>query len=74
MQNLTLKQKMIYAFKKYGYYMLLGVLVLGVVLTLIIVGANNSNKNVQDVEQTSSSVTPYMPVLNATLYKEYYGD
>jgi len=76
MQNLTMKQKIIYAFKKYGYYMLLGFLVLGVVLTLIIVGVNNSNKNVNvpQIEQTSSNVTPYMPVLNATLYKDYYGD
>ena len=76
MQNLTMKQKIIYAFKKYGYYMLLGFLVLGVVLTLIIVGVNNSNKNVNvpQIEQTSSNVTPYMPVLNATIYKEYCGD
>ena len=60
-------------FKKYGYYMLLGLLVIGVVLTLIIVGVSDKNKPEESVP-TNSSITPFMPVLNATLYKEYYGD
>lgn len=73
MENLNIKQKMSYFVKKYGYYLLLGFLALSVMITLIIVGvsANNSNKN---TTPTSAKVTPYMPVLNATLYKGYYGD
>lgn len=73
MENYTFKQKMINVFKKYGYYILLGFLVMGVVLTLILVGTSNKNQ-VEDTVPTNSSVTPFMPVLNATLYKEYYGD
>lgn len=61
-------------FKKYGYYMLLGVLLLGVVLTLVIVGIANSNKKPQTTIPVSTSVSPYMPILNASIYKEYYGD
>ena len=73
MENYTFKQKMINVFKKYGYYILLGFLEKGVVLTLILVGTTNKNQ-VEDTVPTNSSVTPFMPVLNATLYKEYYGD
>ena len=73
MENYTFKQKMINVFKKYGYYILLGFLVMGVVLTLILVGTSNKNQ-LEDTVPTNSSVTPFMPVLNATLYKEYYGD
>lgn len=74
MENLTFKQKMIYGMKKYGYYILLGVLVLTAVVTLVIVGLS-SNKTAEDeYVPTSTTVTPFMPVLNATLYKEFYGD
>lgn len=76
MENATLMQKIKNVFRKYGYYILLGVLVLAVVLTLIIVGvtSNQSNEQVQDMTPTTSSVSPYLPLLNATIYKGYYGD
>ena len=73
MENYTLKQKITNVFKKYGYYFLLGFLVLGVVLTLIIVGANDK-KVEEETIPTSTTVSPFMPVINATLYKGYYGD
>lgn len=73
MENYTIKQKMFNVLKKYGYYFMLGLLVLGVVITLIIVGVSDKNSN-NDSVPTSSAVTPFMPVLNATLYKEFYGD
>ena len=74
MENYTLKQKMSNILKKYGYFMLLGFMVLAVVLTLIIVGVGDNKANNDVTIPTNSSVTPYMPVLNATIYKEYYGD
>lgn len=72
MENLTLKQKMANVFKRYGYYFILGIIVLGVILTMVLVGSSENKKN--DTTPTSSTITPYMPVLNATLYKGYYGD
>ncbi len=72
MENLSAKQKMVNIFKKYGYYVILGFLALSIIITLIIVAVNGNNK--QNVEPTSTQVTPFMPVLNATLYKDYYGD
>ena len=73
MENYTFKQKIADVFKKYGYYVLLGMLVLGAILTLIIVGVSGKKSNEETIP-TNSSVTPFMPVLNATLYKEFYGD
>ena len=73
MENYTFKQKVIDVVKRYGYYMLLGVLVLGAVLALIVVGVS-SNKDADETVPTNSAVTPFMPVLNATLYKDFYGD
>lgn len=72
MENSTLKQRMTNVFKRYGYYFVLGIIVVGALLTLIIVGSNKSNSN--NTTPTSSQITPYMPVLNASLYKGYYGD
>ena len=73
MENNTFKQKMVNVIKKYGYYVLLGFLALATIITLIIVGV--SDKNVEeDIVPTNTAVTPFMPVLNATLYKEFYGD
>jgi len=73
MENYTMKQKMMNVMRKYGYYFILGLLVIGVVLTLIIVGVSGNNTD-EDSVPTSSAVTPFMPVLNASLYKEFYGD
>lgn len=74
MENYTLKQKMTNVFKRYGYYMLLGLMVLALVLTLIIVGVNVNKSKDNVTVPTNSTVTPYMPVLNATIHKEYFGD
>lgn len=73
MENLTLKQKMTNVLKRYGYYFILGILVVGAVLTMILVGVSESNKN-KLAPTNSSTITPYMPVLNATLYKGYFAD
>lgn len=76
MENYTMKQKIIYFMKKYGYYLLLGIALLGILLTLIIASSTSGDDVVDDavIPTTNSKVTPYMPVLNATLYKAYYGD
>lgn len=73
MENLTFKQKMTNVLKRYGYYFILGILVVGAVLTMILVGVSESNKN-KLTPTNSSTITPYMPVLNATLYKGYFAD
>lgn len=73
MENFTIKQRLAGIFKKYGYYLLFGILSISIVITLIIVGTNANNSK-DDTIPTNSAVTPFMPVLNATLYKEYYGD
>ena len=72
MENATFKQKMTNVLKRYGYYLLLGVLVLGAILTMVLVGSKSSSKN--NSTPTSTQVSPYMPVLNATLYKGYFAD
>jgi len=76
MENYTLKQKMANVFRRYGYYMLLGLFVLAIVLTLIIVATSTNNSVPQEDNSvpTNTTITPYMPVLNATIYKGYYGD
>lgn len=73
MENYTIKQRIINVLKKYGYYFILGLLVFGAILTLIIVGVSD-NKTNEDTVPTNSAITPFMPVLNATIYKEFYGD
>ena len=73
MEGNTLVQKIKNIFKKYSYYMLLGVLVLAVVLTIVIAGVASSNEEGK-VENVNVSISPYLPVLNATIYKDYYGD
>ena len=74
MENNSLKQKMIDLVKRYGYYILLGVLVLGVVLTLVIASIVNSDNVPEESLPTNVNVSPFMPVLNATIYKGYCGD
>ena len=73
MENTTFKQKTIYFFKKYGYLLLLGFMTLSVIITLMVVGLSDRNTNKVTIP-TNTQVSPYMPVLNATLYKDYYGD
>lgn len=75
MENSNLIQKMKTVLKKYGYYMLLGFLALAVVLTIVVIGVTSSTqKPVEDTTPTGATITPFMPVLNASIYKGYYGD
>lgn len=74
MERNNMKLKMKNMLQKYGYYILIGVLLFSVVLTLIIVAVNNSNKKQEETIPTNTIVSPYLPVLNASIYKGYYGD
>ena len=74
MEKNNFLQKMKDVFKKYSYYILLGVLMLAVVLTLVIIGVNSNKENEGEVENVNVSVSPYLPVLNATIYKDYSMD
>lgn len=74
MENLTFKQRISYVLKKYGYYMLVGVLLLGLIITIAVVTTNSSSYRDEVSEPTSTIINPYMPVANATVYKGYYGD
>ena len=74
MENLTMKQKMIYVLKKYGYYFFMGVLLLGILATIIAVSVSSSKVEEESNTPTSTTITPFMPVANASIYKGYYGD
>jgi murein DD-endopeptidase MepM/ murein hydrolase activator NlpD len=75
MNSDSIGQKIKNLFRKYSYYMLLGVLLLAVVLTIVVAGVVSSNdKGGGMVEDVSVTISPYLPVLNATIYKDYYGD
>jgi murein DD-endopeptidase MepM/ murein hydrolase activator NlpD len=77
MENYTVRQKMSIFMKRFGYYILLGVVVVGFILTLILVSTSSNKKQtgVENIVDTNTGVvTPVMPVLNATIYKGYYGD
>lgn len=73
MENKSIGQKMKDVLKKYSYYIVLGVLLMSVVLTLIIVGINSGRDN-EPVENVSVSVSPFLPLLNATICKDYSMD
>ena len=76
MENLSFKHKMINTFKRYGYVILFGVFILAILTTLIVVGVSGSKKKSSVTKPTSSTtiVSPCMPVLNATIYKEFSAD
>lgn len=74
MENDSVMQKIKNVFRKYSYYMLLGFLVLAVVLTLVIAGVNGKKQDPSGVDDVSATINPYLPVLNASIYKGYYGD
>ena len=76
MEKVTFKQKMNHVLKRYGYYILFGVLLITILTTLIIVGvsSNSKQKDTPVTTPTSTTITPFMPVLNASIYKEYCGD
>lgn len=76
MENYTLKQKMISFMKRFGYYILLAFVVIAFILTLVLVSSSsNNNTNTGNIVDTNTQVvSPCMPVLNATIYKGYFGD
>ena len=78
MENYTLKQKMSSFMKRFGYYILLGVALIAFILTLVIVSvSSNNNQEPTDgniVDTNTQVVKTYLPVLNATIYKGFYGD
>lgn len=74
MEGKTFVQKMKNVLQKYAYYILLGALVLTAVITLVVVGVNRSNNKTPLTEDVSVTISPYLPVLNATIYKEYSAD
>lgn len=65
---------MSYVLKKYGYYFLTGILLAGILATIIAVSVTSSKVDEEQNLPTSSAVTPFMPVANASVYKGYYGD
>ena len=73
MENTNFKQKTLYFLKKYGYYLLIGFLTVTLALTMIIVGVTAKNSD-KDVVPSNAAISPFLPVLNATLYKEYFDD
>ncbi len=72
MENYTLIQKMANVFRRYGYFILLGIMSITIILTLLIVSlsANNNDEPVP----TSTTISAFMPVLNASIYKGYFGE
>lgn len=73
MENRSTMQKMKNVLKRYGYYMILGALLLSVVITLLVVNKSSSNDDDGDYVPTTK-VSAFLPVLNASIYKGYYGD
>jgi murein DD-endopeptidase MepM/ murein hydrolase activator NlpD len=74
MENRGFMQKMKDVFKRYSYYFVLGGLLLVVAVTMIIVGLSSSNQFEDETIPTNTIVSPYLPVLNASIYKGYYAD
>ena len=74
MEGKSFVQKMKNVLQKYAYYILLGALVLTAVITLVVVGVNRSNNKSPLTEDVSVTISPYLPVLNATIYKGYSAD
>ena len=77
MENYTLKHKINVFMKRFGYYILLGIVVLAFILTLVFVSKSSNNASPSDgniVDTNTQVVTPFMPVLNASIYKGYFGD
>ena len=63
--------------KKYGYLVLLGVALLTLTITLLVVGAKGNedpNPNNNNNTPVSSTIQTYLPVLGATVVKEYNGE
>lgn len=74
MDNKSFSQKLKEGVKKYAYYIVLGVMLLAVVLTLVVVGVVGSKHDNEPTKNVSVSVSPFLPLLNATIYKDYSMD
>lgn len=74
MEGKNFSQKIKNLFQKYSYYLLLGVLVLAAIISLIVIGVNSAKNDKPLTENVNVTVGPYLPVLNATIYKEYCAD
>ena len=74
MENRGFMQRMKDMIKKYSYYLVLGGLLLVVAITMIVVGVSSSNQLDEETVPTNTYVSPYLPVLNASVYKGYYAD
>ena len=67
-------QKIKNVLQKYGYYFMLGFLVFAAVITAVVISVNKGQNNKPITEDVSVTVSPYLPVLNATIYKDYSAD
>ena len=74
MESKSFVQKMKNVFRKYAYYMVLSVLCVATIITLVVVGINKNKNNTPITEDVSVTITPFLPVLNASIYKEYSAD
>ena len=73
MENKSILHKIKDVFKQYAYYILLGFLILAVVVTLVVSAIVSKNKG-ENIEDVNVTISPYLPVINSTIYKGYYGD
>ena len=74
MEGRVFMQKIKNVLQKYGYYFMLGFLVFAAVITAVVISVNNGQNNKPITEDVSVTVSPYLPVLNATIYKDYSAD
>ena len=74
MDGKSLGKKIKNLFQKYAYYILLGVLVLATIISLVVIGVTSSKNKAPELEDVGVTVSPYLPVLNSTIYKEYSAD
>ena len=74
MEGKLIMRKIKNVFQKYGYYLILGVLGLTAVTSLIAIAVNKNKNNTPITEDVAVTISPYLPVLNATIYKDYSVD
>ena len=74
MEGRVFMQKIKNVLQKYGYYFILGFLVFAAVITAVVISVNKGQNNKPITEDVSVTVSPYLPVLNATIYKDYSAD
>ena len=74
MEGKLIMRKIKNVFQKYGYYLILGVLGLTAVISLIAIAVNKNKNDTPIIEDVAVTISPYLPVLNATIYKDYSVD